>query len=312
MYALKNMRIPIIDMGLIGLSSDPSETEWQRVGKEICTALGDIGFLYLKGHGVNLDLVEKAFSTSAEFFALDEDIKLGYPRNPEKQQGYVAVNREKFNADINPHEFREAYDVKRMDGLFPDEVVPAMRPAVKSLADSCIALSNRILEAMAVGLDIDRKFFTSTHKDICSDNNASCLRMLHYPPVPPNVPEGSIRCGTHTDYGTITFLFQDTMGGLEVRDRNDDWVPATPIPDTILVNVGDILQFWSSDKLRATEHRVLIPSEELIAKVSRRSIVFFLHPDDPVLIKPLDGSDQYQPITAKAHVVKRFSETYQY
>ncbi|CAL4185702.1 unnamed protein product, partial [Meganyctiphanes norvegica] len=259
-----------------------------------------------------IDLINKAFSASSEFFALDESIKLDYPRNPEKQQGYVAVNREKFNANENSDELREAYDVKRMDGMFPDEVVPAMRPAVKSLADSCIALSNRILEAMAVGLGIDRKFFTSTHKDICNDNNASCLRMLYYPPVPANVTEGSVRCGTHTDYGTITFLFQDTMGGLEVCDRNNEWVPATPIPDTILVNVGDILQFWSSDKLRATKHRVLIPSEEKIAQASRRSIVFFLHPDDPVLIKPLNGSDHYQPITAKSHVLKRFQETYQY
>lgn len=305
-------RIPIIDMGLLGLGFDPTKDEWQRVGKEICTAFADIGFLYLKGHGLNMDLVENAFSASSKFFALDESIKLGYPRNPEKQQGYVAIDREKLDPDANKHELRESYDVKRVDGLFPNEVVPEMQPAVKALTDSCIAVSNRILEAMAVGLGLESTFFTSTHRELCSDNNASCLRMLHYPPVPENVPEGSIRCGSHTDYGTITLLFQDTMGGLEVRDRNNQWVKATPIPGTILVNVGDILQFWTSDKLRATEHRVLIPAEEKIARVSRRSTVFFLHPDDPVLIKPLDGTDQYQPITAKAHVLKRFQETYQY
>merc|ERR1711915_229615 len=104
--------IPIIDMGLLGLGFDPTKEEWQRVGKEICTAFADIGFLYLKGHGLNMDLVENSFSASSKFFALDESIKLGYPRDPEKQQGYVAVDREKLDPDVNKHELRESYDVK--------------------------------------------------------------------------------------------------------------------------------------------------------------------------------------------------------
>ncbi|CAL4156052.1 unnamed protein product [Meganyctiphanes norvegica] len=308
----KIKRIPIIDMGLIGLGCEPTKEEWQRFGKEICTAFSDIGFLYLRGHGINLDLVADVETTSNKFFSLDENIKNRFARGITDIQGFTPPNREKLTVDANRHEIRESYDVTSMDGKFPDEIVPALRPAVKALADSFISLSSRILEAMAVGLDLERNFFTSTHKELCGKNNATCLRLLHYPPVPPNIPEGSIRCGSHTDYGTLTLLFQDTMGGLEVRDRNDEWVEATPVKGTILVNVGDILQFWTSDKLKATVHRVLIPSEETKARVTRRSTVFFVHPDDSVLIKPLDGSEQYQPITAKEHVMKRFQETYQY
>ncbi|XP_042225488.1 2-oxoglutarate-Fe(II) type oxidoreductase ppzD-like [Homarus americanus] len=307
-------RIPLVDLGQLGLMHDeePSQEEWQRVARQLHDAFTDIGFVYLTNHGVSDDQMDHLFKSSATFFNLDEETKIRYQRDPEKQQGYVAVDRETLDKSKNSHELREAYDLKSIDGLFPDAEVPSLRPAVTSFLKSCTTLNNRLLIALAHSLGLERNFFISTHKDICSDNNMSCLRLLHYPRVPDTVPEGAIRCGAHTDYGTITLLFQDNMGGLQVRERGGSWVEAVPVPGTILVNVGDLLQFWTADKFLATEHRVLIPTEEVRLKASRHSIVFFIHPDDPVLIKPLDNSSSYQPITARDHVLKKFRHTYNY
>lgn len=306
--------VPIVDLGQLSLAhaGDPSREEWLRVGKSVAEAFQNIGFVYLKNHGVSETQVSSLVSSGSRFFALDPKTKNKYPRNPEKQQGYVEVDREKFDPANFKHELREAYDIKRSDGVFPDEEVPSLRPDADALINTCKALSLRILKAMALGIGLDESFFVDTHREICLDSNASCMRLLHYPPVPESVPAEAIRCGAHTDYGTITLLFQDEIGGLQVRDRQRQWVNADPVPGAILVNVGDILQFWTADKFIATEHRVLIPKEEKRMKVSRRSVVFFVHPDDPVLIKPLDSSSTYPTVTAREHVLRRFRETYTY
>ncbi|XP_064112033.1 uncharacterized protein LOC135219305 isoform X2 [Macrobrachium nipponense] len=307
----EKQRLPVIDVGKLGLGNEPSLTDpdWLRVGKEIAAAFQHIGFVYLKGHGVPGGQVDQIVSAGAKFFDLSQEEKDKFPRDPDKQHGYVTIGRERFNG-IHSYEIREAYDVKRTDGMFPDIAVPEFRPAAADFMDTCMKFTNRILIAMALGLDLDRNFFVDTHREIFSDNNTSCLRLLHYPPVALDISEGAIRCGAHTDYGTITLLFQDDMGGLYVRDRKGQWVSADPIPGTILVNVGDLLQFWTSDKLIATEHKVLIPEEEVCRRTCRRSTVFFVQPDDPVLIHPLYGASTFTPVTARDHILKRIRETY--
>lgn len=306
-------KIPLVDMGQLGLGCDNiTQEEWQRVAGELHEVFTNIGFAYLSNHGIPSDQLNHVIKSSAAFFDLNEKTKNLFARDPETQQGYVAVDRESLHAESKVHELREAYDLRNIDGIFPDEPVPSLRQAVVSFLQSCQALTTRILVALALGLGLEKNFFTSLHKEICSNNNMSCLRLLHYPPVPDNIPENTIRCGAHTDYGTITLLFQDHLGGLQVHDRNGDWVEATPIPDTILINVGDLLQFWTADKFIATEHRVVIPREERLQKTPRRSVVFFVHPDNSVLITPLDGSSTYQPISAAAHTLNRFKSTYNY
>ncbi|KAG7166946.1 2-oxoglutarate-dependent dioxygenase htyE-like 1 [Homarus americanus] len=307
-------RIPLVDLGQLGLMHDeePSQEEWQRVARQLHDAFTDIGFVYLTNHGVSDDQMDHLFKSSATFFNLDEETKIRYQRDPEKQQGYVAVDRETLDTKEMSHELREAYDLSRVDGLFPDVEVPSLRPAAASFYKSCTTLTNRLLIALAHSLGLERNLFTSAHKGLCKDNNLTCLRLLHYPPVPDTIPENTIRCGAHTDYGTITLLFQDNMGGLQVRERGGSWVEAVPVPGTILVNVGDLLQFWTADKFLATEHRVLIPKEELQRKASRHSIAFFINPDNSVLIKPLDGSSSHQPITVKDHLFYKLRKSHNY
>ncbi|XP_071520195.1 uncharacterized protein [Panulirus ornatus] len=162
------------------------------------------------------------------------------------------MNTEILDKEKMASELRESF-LMRKDGRFPDEVTPSFRPAVGAMIESCTSLTTRILTAIAIGLDLDRDFFTSAHKCMIKKGSMTSLRVQHYPPVPDDVSEDAIRCGAHTDYGTITLLFQDDMGGLQVRDREGNWIDAEPIPGTIVVNVGDLLQFWTAYKLIATD-----------------------------------------------------------
>lgn len=208
-------------------------------------------------------------------------------------------------------EVREAYDVKSMKAPNPKEV-PSLMPTLTPLISSCKILSHRLLAALALGLGLQRNFFEDSHQEILSSTftNSSLLRLLHYPPVPDAVPKNSTRCGAHTDYGTTTLLFQDATGGLQVRNPDGLWVDADPIPGAILFFAADLLQLWTSKKVLATEHRVIIPKEEVRQKVSRYSITLFLHPDDEVIVKPIDGSSDPPPINARQHVMNMLAKTY--
>ncbi|XP_071520189.1 uncharacterized protein [Panulirus ornatus] len=305
-------KIPLVDLGQLGLEhkEEPRQEELQRVARQLHEAFRDIGFVYLTNHGVPDHQLNRLYESSSSFFELDLEIKKCYKKDFDTYQGYVAVDNEKLDLNKDVHELREAYDVKWIDGVFPDKEVPSLRPAASDFVRTCLDLTTRLLTALALGFGLDRNFFTSTHQHICNGQNLSILRLLHYPPVPADTPENSTRCSSHTDYGTMTLLFQDDKGGLQVRDRGGNWVDAEPIPSTILVNVGDLLQFWTANEFIATAHRVLIPSEELRLRCARRSIAFFVHPDDPVTIKPFDSSDTCQPVNAKEHVLEMFNKTY--
>ena len=135
------------------------------------------------------------------------------------------------------------------------------------------------------------------------------------------------------DYGLITLLYQDEIGGLEVKGTSDSWTPAKPIKDAVLINAGDMLEMYTNGRLPATLHRVIIPEEEIKQRTTRQSIVFFVHPDHDTLISPLPAFLEehtdiinhkkekaatktkeftigYKPISALEHVTRRFEATY--
>ena len=139
------------------------------------------------------------------------------------------------------------------------------------------------------------------------------------------------------DYGLITLLYQDEMGGLEVRGVNNTWVAANPIKDSILINAGDFLEVYTNGRLPATVHRVVVPKEEIRRKTSRQSIVFFVHPDHETTISPLpmflganndknvaivekrgiftstkEFTKGYQPVNSLEHLNRRLAATYQF
>ncbi|XP_063404384.1 uncharacterized protein LOC134687855 [Mytilus trossulus] len=155
----------------------------------------------------------------------------------------------------------------------------------------------------------DKNFLRKCHSFIGKKGNISNIRSIFYPAVSQtSTKERQVRCGEHSDYGTLTLLFQDNIGGLEVKSRDGEYIPVPPIPGTIVVNIGDLMQRWTSDKLIANKHRVLIPTEEMKQRVDRQSIAFFVNPDENATIRCLDNSNKYEPITSRDYLNQRFYE----
>jgi len=177
-------------------------------------------------------------------------------------------------------------------------------------------LGARVLSIMAIGLKLDPNTFVFAYEKMGTSLGGCQLRYNYYPMIPDinKVKPRQIRCGEHTDYGGITLLIQDDAGGLEVSNikYNGQFVPATPIKGTILVNIADLMQRWTSDKLKSTVHRVVIPEVEIKRRVPRRSLVFFVDPDTDAPITCLDGSNKYPPITSGEWIKGKLFATYKY
>ena len=123
------------------------------------------------------------------------------------------------------------------------------------------------------------------------------IRSIYYLPMTPDlkIKPDQVRLGDHVNINTLMFHFQDNIGGLEIQNPHGDFVPVDPVPGGVLVIVGLMLQRWTSDRLKATVHRMLVPTDERRFK-ARQAFLFFLHPDDDFVAKCLDGTDTYEPI----------------
>nr|XP_053639392.1 uncharacterized protein LOC128693599 [Cherax quadricarinatus] len=113
------------------------------------------------------------------------------------------------------------------------------------------------MAATALSLGREKEYFISMHRELGTEKGLTCLRVNHYPPVPDTVPQGITRFAAHSDFGTLTFLFQDDAGGLQVQDHDETWVDAVPLPGTVLVMVGDFLKFNSDGKFSAAVSSLL-------------------------------------------------------
>lgn len=287
-------------------------------------ATQDWGFFYLKDHGLPGDLTDRAFRQSFEFFNLPLEEKLSLEwRGSASNRGYVGLGRERLNPAAGD-DFKEAFNVgpeavfDETDGvelpLFQN-VWPRPLPEFKSCAlemfEYCTLLSNRILESFALALDVPPIFFAGFHNE-----KQHTLRFLHYPcPVTdPGIHQEGQLAGEHSDYGSISLLFQDDVGGLEIRDPDGRWIPAAPISNTIIVNTGDLMERWTNGVLRSTPHRV--SGSILKASKDRYSIAFFCHPNESANIQCIpscsDGNHPplYSPVKAGEYLASRLKATY--
>ncbi|XP_066266694.1 uncharacterized protein [Branchiostoma lanceolatum] len=306
--------IPIIDFSSYSLLKGAvDEDELQPLAAQLVQAFSTVGFVYLRNHGIPAALVSRTFEAADKFFALPEEVKTKFSRPADKSHGWVCLERERVTME-RPGDLKEAFNVRppqATEKLWPTQEVPEFQQASLQLYDKCRQLSLRIIELMARGLNIQNmQALLSMHSLVGTGPNGSLMRPLRYPPVPDHVKERQIRCGEHTDYGSITLLFQDNIAGLEVQNCEGEYVPAPPIPNTVVVNIGDIMQRWTADKLKSTSHRVLLPETEEGRKRARRSIAFFAHPNQDAVITCLDGSNKYPPITAGEYLKQRLTATY--
>ncbi|GAA5878454.1 hypothetical protein JCM8547_006587 [Rhodosporidiobolus lusitaniae] len=324
--------VPVINFSGF-LTGGPEEK--RAVAEELLSAAKDVGFLMLRNVDsiVPKEQVAEAFAKTQQFFDLPFEVKDKLEWEcPESNRGYVRQGRERVTAVTDPEEIKKlraqapdyketmeigkdykegAYD-SPYENKWPETEFPEFKPFMNSFFATCHTLHVEILRALALALDLGEHFF-----DDKVNQQAHNLRLLNYPPVEKEKIEGGgNRAGSHTDYGTVTLLFQDMVGGLEVQEKETGaFVPAKPVENTVVVNIGDLLQRWSNDVLRSTVHRVVLPSDLAPGSTMtprRNSIAFFSNPNlhEMIACLPNTGEPKYEPVECEKYLVSRLEQTY--
>ncbi|XP_029378310.1 2-oxoglutarate-dependent dioxygenase htyE [Echeneis naucrates] len=308
------MSIPAVDFGGFSLSEgEISDRELHKLSRELQTAFTEVGFVFLHNTGITQEEVDRVMQVSRSFFLQPEELKGAFSRgsfsnNP--NHGWVSLETERLNPR-RPGDLKEAFNAASLQPDIkwpPSDAVPGFQEIQTNFFLRCKELSLRVLRVMAHSLGLDPEVFLSAHQFIGTDVNGTTLRSLYYPPVnSEKAKEGQLRCGEHSDYGSITLLFQNSKG-LQVRRRSGEFITAPSIPGAVLVNIADLMQRWTSDQFVSVLHRVLLPPPG--DSSTRQSLAFFVQPDDEAMISCCDGSNKYPPISAGDYLTDRFSESY--
>ena len=283
------MPIPSVDLAEF-LSGDKNRKA--AFVKELGNAYEEVGFVAVKNHGVSDELIAELYKNVQQFFSLPSIQKVTY-EDPvlAGQRGYTSFGKEHAKGSISPDlkEFYQYGQVPR-DNYEEEEYPPnvsvkqvesfneTFEKAYRAFEKSGKAL----LQATALYLGLDEFYF-----DDYVHNGNSILRAIHYPPITVE-PETAIRSEQHEDINLITLLVGASADGLQILNRQNEWVPVTSLPEQIVVNVGDMLQRFTNNKLRSTTHRVVNPSRDLW-HTSRFSIPFFLHPKSSMSLRCLNS-----------------------
>lgn len=311
--------IPVIDIGDLRGGSPDAVAE---VAAQIREASTDVGFFYIRNHGIDPAIREAALLASKRFFALPLEVKAGTAVNGQ-HRGFMAPGGAKMHetarADLK-ESFNWALDLAADDpdvlsgdkpllgpNNWPDNDLPDLRPALYDYYLAACDCGRDLMRAFAVGLSADEAFFAPHFTRPIARGSA-----LYYPPQPPQMGPEQFGVGAHTDYGCLTLLWQDEVGGLQVQGRDGDWVTAHPIPDTLVVNVGDLLARWSNDRFVSTPHRVVNASGR-----ERYSMAVFFDPNYDAVVDPTEllqpgDAPKYEPILAGEHVKARFDAAFAY
>jgi isopenicillin N synthase-like dioxygenase len=286
---------------------------------ELGAAYREWGFCGIRGHGIPQALIDGAYDVFKAFFALPDASKRRYHvPGSGGARGYTPFGVETAKDSRYPdlkefwHVGRELpADSKYADVMPPNlwpEDVPRFREFAYGLYEALDALGSRVLCALALHIDLPEHYFADK-----TNFGNSILRPIHYPPITAlEVP--NVRAGAHEDINFITLLVGASAAGLEVRSRQGEWVPFTADADTIVVNIGDMLQRLTNHVYPSTTHRVTNPPGDA-ARQPRYSTPFFLHPNPDVLLDVLpscisaDNPNRYpQAITAHEYLLERLRE----
>jgi isopenicillin N synthase-like dioxygenase len=310
-------RIPIIDVS--PLSSADGRC-WQQIAVEIGEACRGIGFFCVTGHGISETLIRDAFQKSAQLFALGASQKDAMSMlRSRHNRGYAGFAVEALDPS-KPPDLKEAFniglDLEASDpevlankpfrgvNLWPE--LPGFRDTMLAYFNSAWKLGRTLHRAFAIDLQLPPAFFEDK-----LDRPMATLRLLHYPPMPPDIAEGQLGAGEHTDYGNVTLLATDGVGGLEVRTRAGDWLAAPVISGAFICNIGDCLMRWTNGVYASTPHRVVNPKG-----LDRYSIAFFLdpNPEADVACLPSCTSPErpplYPPVRAAEFLRSRLDPAY--
>ncbi len=272
--------------------SDNTERK-QSFVDAIGKAYEEIGFVALKGHFLDDDLVENLYTEVKNFFSLPTETKQKYEiPGIGGQRGYVSFGKEsakgKKEGDLKEfwHFGQYVEDDEKLKAEYPDNVMVEELPEFNEIGKTTYKMLEKtakyVLRALALYLDLEETYF-----DEYIYNGNSILRPIHYPPITKE-PDEAVRAAAHGDINLITLLMGAQGRGLQVKNHKGEWIDAIAQPDELMINVGDMLSRHTNNKLKSTIHRVVNPPKELWG-TSRYSIPFFMHPVSEMKLNVLEG-----------------------
>lgn len=300
--------------------------------------LQSTGFLFVSGHGVTTEVREAYFAAMREFFALPDEQKneIAIGRS-DYHRGYVGFATETLEGALPGDQLdrgatvgaalagdmKETLDTGVEYGSDHPEFIAGtplhgpnqwpdlagFRDAVEEYRSAAIEAARRMQRALAMALDLEPGFFVDQPGETMYH-----LRLIHYPPMDRLTPEpGQLGCGAHTDYGTLTLLADDGVGGLQVRERSGEWIDATVPEGHLVVNLGDLMAIWTNDRWVSNPHRVVNPPG-----VDRYSSPLFVTPPFHLRIETLEtclaaGEEpKHAPMVTGPYLLSRFDGTHSY
>jgi len=311
--SISHSLIPVIDIGPLRDGSDP-----QGVAEALHRASREVGFIYVTNHGIADPTLAEIHDTALSFFrsaAADKESA----RVTGKHRGWLAQGAAKMGDDQKP-DLKESFvwGWQDADGRTPEDHPlrgannwPAFMPALERAAMRWFAeahvVAAHLMRGFALGLGMPGDVFLNH-----GDQPMSRGSFVYYPPQPAEMGADQFGVGPHTDFGVLTVLAQDDVGGLQVKTVQGEWIDAPPLPGTLIINVGDLLARWTNDEYVSTPHRVVNASGR-----ERLSLVLAYDPEPRTMIDPRDifgpeVTTDYEPITCGDYLEWRFRKAFAY
>jgi isopenicillin N synthase-like dioxygenase len=322
--------VPIIDLSPY---FGGTATDRKNVARRIDEACRSIGFLVISGHGVPESLIEDAQKVSRAFFDLPLEVKSKiFSKTPGAYRGYRGLEASvlaysRGDRDAAP-DHRELFSIGPLDidptdpyytskpgahSIIPNvwvDAIPGFETTLRAYYRAMESLSLTLMRLFALGLDLDEHWF-----DQKVDKHTSAFQLSNYPEQIQEPKKGQLRASAHSDWGSLTILkAEHKPGGLEVFTHEGEWQPVPIIPNTFIVNIGDMMARWTNDRWISTLHRVVNPPRDQTGASRRLSLVFFHNPNDDALVECiptcLDGAAKFPAVTSGDYLRMRVAQTF--
>ncbi|CZT52200.1 related to gibberellin 20-oxidase [Rhynchosporium secalis] len=313
----RTANLPIIDYSRIEAFFSDKARDNVAENEKLLKAVNDIGFIYLKNHGITDEKMKRLFEYAKEFFALPVTEKEKIESCESKFfHGWFSPDR---TSRAKTADQKEAFDIGDDNNLarpnqWPENW-PEFRTDLNYFFQKCHEIHLVLLGTFAETQGLPKDYFTPSVNE-----KDHFFRLLHYPATTPDSIESRLRASPHTDYGTLTLLFNDNSGGLQIRGRDGQWLEVPPIPGYAIINIGDLLSRWFNGSLKSTEHRVVEPPADrskLDAEgklPARYALAWFGNPNRNAWIEPLsscitaENPKRFEGVWAGKHVADRIAK----
>ncbi|KAJ5260583.1 hypothetical protein N7478_012188 [Penicillium angulare] len=308
-------KIPVIDVSGY-LQNDKESPDSKEVVAAIRSACKDPGFFQVTGHSVPAGLRDQTLKSLHEFFALPEEVKSQIHRTDENTVGYEVVGQQKVEVGdrkegfvFGPEPFPAQF-TKVKNQWLEDSACPGFNATLQQYYDEVRKLSKSMFRLLALSLDLEETYFDEF---VASQESLTMCKAHRYPPTTKEMSTQTKGIGAHSDFGALTLLLQDEIGGLEVLyEPENKWYPVQYVPDAYVVNIGDMMERWTNNRYKSTKHRVISP----VSGKYRFSIGIFneglMHQLIECIPTCIDKGEKplHKPILAETYLRESLAATY--